>query len=40
MDLRMAIYAAQIDRMDQNIGRLINAVRESGELNNTMILFL
>ncbi len=40
MDLRMAIYAAQIDRMDQNIGKLINHLEKSGELDNTMIIFL
>lgn len=40
MDLRMAIYAAQIDCMDQNIGRLIEAIRELGKLDNTLILFL
>ena len=40
MDLRMAIYAAQIDRMDQNIGKLIGEIEKMGELNNTLILFL
>ncbi len=36
---RMAIYAAMIDRMDQNIGRVIDDLRENGELENTLILF-
>lgn len=36
---RMAIYAAMIDRMDQNIGRVIDNLRENGELDNTLILF-
>lgn len=40
MDYRMAIYAAQIDRMDQNIGRLIYSLEEFGEFDNTLILFL
>jgi len=40
MDLRMSIYAAQIDRMDQNIGRLIDEIRRLGEIDNTLILFL
>lgn len=40
MDLRMAIYAAQVDRMDQNIGRIIEALEMSGELENTLIFFL
>ncbi|MCG3419499.1 arylsulfatase [Oceanobacillus jordanicus] len=36
---RMAIYAAMIDRMDQNIGRVIDDLKEKGELDNTLILF-
>lgn len=40
MDYRMAIYAAQIDRMDQNIGRIIQYLEQSGTLDNTLILFL
>jgi len=40
MDYRMAIYAAQVDRMDQNIGRLIQTLEQSGELDNTLIFFL
>ena len=36
----MAIYAAQVDRMDQNIGRLMNELEAQGELDNTLILFL
>lgn len=38
--LKMATYAAQIDRMDQQIGRLLNHLEERGELDNTLILFL
>jgi arylsulfatase A-like enzyme len=37
---RMAIYAAMIDRMDQNIGRVIADLRAKGELDNTLVLFL
>ncbi len=40
MDYRMAIYAAQIDRMDQNIGRLIETLKANGEFENTVIFFL
>ena len=40
MDLRMAIYAAMIDRMDQNIGRLINDLKSKGLYDNTIIMFL
>mgnify|MGYP002629983742 CR=1 FL=1 len=36
---RMAIYAAMIDRMDQNIGRLIADLKAKGELENTLIVF-
>ena len=39
-DHRMAVYAAMIDRMDQNIGRLREALEAAGEADNTLILFL
>jgi len=39
-DLRMAVYAAMIDRMDQNIGRVVARLKETGELENTLIIFL
>ncbi len=39
-DLRMAVYAAQVDRMDQNIGKLVAKLRELGKLDNTLIFFL
>ena len=37
---RMEIYAAQIDRMDQGIGRIIAALEATGAIDNTLILFL
>jgi len=37
---RMEVYAAQIDRMDQGIGRIITALEQSGQLDNTVIFFL
>jgi arylsulfatase len=40
MDLRMAVYAAMIDRMDRNIGRIVETLRKSSILDNTLILFL
>lgn len=40
MDLRMAYYAAMVDRMDQNIGRLVAALKEKGLYENTLIVFL
>ncbi|UCF42297.1 MAG: sulfatase-like hydrolase/transferase [Planctomycetota bacterium] len=39
-DLRMAVYAAQIDCMDQGIGQIVSAVEKSGKLDNTLIMFL
>lgn len=40
MAMRMAIYAAQIDIMDQGIGRIVEKLREERQLDNTLILFL
>jgi len=40
MDLRMSIYAAQVDRLDQDIGRLVSYLRDSNQLDNTLILFM
>jgi arylsulfatase A-like enzyme len=40
MDYRMAVYAAQIYRMDQNIGKLVNQLKKSGQLDNTLLVFL
>jgi arylsulfatase len=39
-DLRMAVYAAQVDRMDRGIGRVLDALRESGRLDNTLVAFV
>ncbi|MEA3543070.1 MAG: arylsulfatase [Pseudomonadota bacterium] len=36
----MEIYAAMVDRMDQNVGRVIDALKRSGDYDNTVILFL
>ncbi len=36
---RMQVYAAMIDCLDQNIGRLKDYLRGKGELENTLILF-
>ena len=38
--MRMAIYAAMIDRMDQQIGRVTADLRARGELDDTLIMFL
>ena len=37
---RMEVYAAQITRMDTGIGRIIDTLAETGQLDNTLILFL
>lgn len=36
---KMAIHAAMIDRMDQEIGRILAQLRAMGELDNTLIFF-
>lgn len=40
LDFRRAMYAGQVDNLDQNVGRLVTHLRKKGELNNTVILFL
>jgi len=40
LDFRRSIYAAQIDCMDQNIGRLLDRLRARGAMANTLIMFL
>ena len=37
---RMEVYAAQITRMDAGIGQIIRTLEETGQLDNTLILFL
>lgn len=37
---RMAVYAAMVQTMDTNIGRVVDSLREHGELDNTLILFI
>jgi len=39
-DLRMAVYAAMIDRMDQNIGRVMSKIDELGATDKTLVMFL
>jgi arylsulfatase A-like enzyme len=36
----MEVYAAQIDRMDQGIGRIVQALQDTGRLDDTLIIFL
>ncbi len=35
----MQVYAAMIDNMDQGVGRIVKALRETGQLDNTLLCF-
>lgn len=37
---KMEVYAAMIDRLDQNIGRVLESLEETGRSNNTLIIFV
>ena len=37
---RMATFAAMVDRMDRNIGRVVEYLKATGQLDNTLILYL
>ncbi|RYX86435.1 arylsulfatase [bacterium] len=39
-DQKMAVYAAMIDNMDQNVGKLVDGLKKRGVLDNTLILFM
>ncbi len=36
----MEVYAAMLDSMDQGIGRIVKSLEETGQLDNTLILYL
>lgn len=36
----MEVYAAMVDNMDQGIGRIVEALKVKGQLDNTLIFFL
>lgn len=38
--MAMSVHAAMIDRMDQGIGRIIAALKQTNQLNNTLIVVL
>lgn len=40
MARKMAIYAAQVDRMDQGVGKVLEALKKNNALDNTLIMFL
>ena len=35
----MQVYAAMIDRVDQNIGKILAKIKALGEEDNTLIMF-
>ena len=37
---KMEIHAAMVDRLDQGIGRIVEALRQTGQLDNTLLMFL
>ena len=37
---KMAVHAAMVDRMDQEIGRVLQQIREMGMFDNTLVFFL
>ena len=37
---RMAVYAAMVDRMDRQIGRVLAYLEQQGELDNTFVFFM
>jgi arylsulfatase len=38
--MKMSIHAAMVDRMDQEIGKVLDQLRTSGDFENTIIFFL
>ncbi|MFT4204227.1 MAG: arylsulfatase [Chitinophagaceae bacterium] len=36
----MAVHAAMVDRMDQGIGRILKALEQAGQIDNTLVVFL
>ncbi len=37
---KMEVYAAQIECMDRGIGRIVESLRKTGQLDNTIIMFM
>ena len=40
MDLEMSVFAAMVDRMDQNIGRVLSFLDKKGIADNTIVIYL
>lgn len=37
---KMAVHAAMVDRMDREIGRILDRLRKANQLDNTLVMFL
>jgi arylsulfatase len=37
---RLAIHAAMLEKVDENVGRVVQTLEELGQLNNTLIIYL
>ena len=37
---RMALYSAMVEKLDANVGRIVARLQETGQLDNTLIVFL
>ncbi|TCS15288.1 arylsulfatase [Caulobacter sp. BK020] len=37
---KMEVYAAMVDRLDQNVGKVVAALKANGQYDNTVIVFL
>jgi len=37
---RMAVYSAQVDEMDQGVGTVVQALKDTGQFDNALILFM
>ncbi|MEM6552734.1 MAG: sulfatase-like hydrolase/transferase [Planctomycetota bacterium] len=37
--LKMALHAAMMEKIDENVGRLIDTLEDTGELDNSLVLF-
>jgi arylsulfatase len=40
MDLKMAVYAAQIECMDRGVGKVLDKIKQLQKFDNTLVLFL
>ncbi len=38
--LRMQAYAAQVEKLDQGVGRIVDALEQCGKFDNTLLVFL